>query len=442
MSQDSSTAQHPASVDFTIQYHPNCIAELIVNASKDLVAQAKKRAIKVVGKERTLAGFRKGKAPDALVESNFPQEVEKASQEQLADLCLRESLKTAGIAPLNQETKISFHVKEQSLETGAKLSLKFEIEPKIPEVSVEGFTLQAVERPQVDEEKIQETIRQALFFFADWQDVTDRGAEEKDCVVLNLDVIETDPPKALFKATRFEITPKSMASWMREMVIGMKPGDTKEGMSVPDEEASIEEKEIFKPKKVRLTLLKIQKATLPELTDDFAKNLGVSSTAELKENITSLLNKQADDHVKEKEREQISQFLMEKYPFDLPLTLVDREARFRLRQLFQDPHFQSYWHTLNEEERKKSIDTLFEQSKKAIRMFYLCRKLLVDHKLSVMPQEVRKAPTTPVEVLLNPTGHHGNTPTTDVENAEAFSRIVLEKAEDFLLEEAKKRAAK
>ena len=69
--------------------------------------------------------------------------------------------------------------------------------------------------------------------------------------LLDVDVIEETPSTPLFNHTRFEVTEKSMAKWMRDLVLGKNAGDTVEGISVPDEDASEEDKEDLKPKKVR-----------------------------------------------------------------------------------------------------------------------------------------------------------------------------------------------
>ena len=65
----------------------------------------------------------------------------------------------------------------------------------------------------------------------------------------------------------------------------------------------------------------------------FAKKLGVTTVDEMRKNITDLLNKQADAHVMEAQREQVNEFLLTQYPFDLPVTLIEKETQFRFRQL-------------------------------------------------------------------------------------------------------------
>lgn len=429
-------------VQYKIQRLEGSMVEFTVVASQELVLDARRHAIKHVGKEKVIAGFRKGKAPDEIIIRNYPADVDKAWQEQIVGFSLTECMKLSHIHPLHKDTKIHYHIISHSLHEDAHLTLKFEVEPEIPPVTVENFKLKKVEKPVVNADKIDETVRQTQYFFAEWENVHDRAVIDGDCVVLDVDITETTPAQSLFTATRFEVSKKRMAKWMYDLVLGMKPTEQKEGISTVDEDAPSEEKELFQPKKVRLSVRSIQKAKLPELTDEFAAKLGVTSVAEMRKNIEEILHRQAEAHVKEKEREQISAFLLKEFAFDLPLSMIEREAVFRMRQLLQDSHFRAYWQSLNEEEQKKSISTLFEQSKRAIQMFYLCRKILADNKIQVSPNQIQKAPLTPMEVFMNPSHSASKGQSTDIENAEAYSRLILEKAEDFLLEQAKKDHAK
>jgi FKBP-type peptidyl-prolyl cis-trans isomerase (trigger factor) len=134
-------------------------------------------------------------------------------------------------------------------QNSAELLLSFETEPDIPTVDPTTFVAEEISRPEVNEEKINETIRQVRFFFADWTKITDRPVAEGDFVLLDVDVIEQEPHTPLFSSTRFEVSSKYMAQWMKDLVMGRNAGDSIEGTSTPDEDAK--DKEDFKPQKVR-----------------------------------------------------------------------------------------------------------------------------------------------------------------------------------------------
>jgi trigger factor len=428
-------ALHNENVRFTIHHKPSCVVEFDIEAFEPFVKKAHKKAVKAIAKEVTLPGFRKGKAPEELITKNFPKELDKEWQQQIANDAFQECEKLAQIPVLHRDAKITYKMKSHS-PSGALLVLTFETEPKVPHVDPKQMQLKPVKRPEVNDDKINETIRQIQLFFATWQHVDDRPVQEGDFVILDVDVIEETPASPLFNHTRFEVTSRSMSKWMYDLVLGKNVGDSLEGISIPDEDASQEDKEELKPKKVRVTIKSIDLATVPDLNEDFVKKLGVSSIEEMRVNITNLLNNQADAHVLEAQREQASEFLLTQYPFDLPVTLIEKETQFRFRQLLQDTDFQKYWNGLSAEERKKTINTVHQQSEKAVRMFYLCRQIVNDAKIRISAADIPSPSTSALEMLVNPQKlfHHQRNP--EIEHAEAFSRLVLEKAEDFVIRNA------
>ncbi len=423
---------HNENVRFTIHHKPACIVEFDVEALEPLVKSAHKKATRTISKEVIFPGFRKGKAPEEMVLKNYAKEVDKEWQQEIANACFRECEQLAKIPVLHRDAKITYNLKSHS-QNGALLVLSLETEPKVPQIDPKQLELKPVKRPEVNEAKIEETLRQTLLFFANWQHVHDRPIQEGDFVLLDVDVIEDHPPTPLFTHTRFEVTEKSMAKWMRDLVIGKNTGDSIEGISVPDEDASKEDKEELKPKKVRIAIKSIDVATLPVLNDEFAQKLGASSVDDMRAKITDLLNKQADAHVQEAKREQVNEFLLTRYPFDLPATLIEKETQFRFRQLLQDTDFQKYWENLSSEERKKIIQTVYQQSEKAVKMFYLCRKIVSDASIRISAADIPPPASSALELLMNPQKifHHQRNPET--EHAEAFSRLVLEKAEDYII---------
>lgn len=422
-------------IRFTVHHKPACIIEFDVEALEPLMATSHKHAVKAVAKVVSLPGFRKGKAPDALIIKNYPKEIEKEWQQKIADQALQQCLQLSKIPLLHRDSQVSYKMKNFS-NAGALLSLTFETEPTIPKVDPKLVQLKTVSRPEVNEEKINETIRQVQLFFAQWKTVENRPIQEGDYVLLDVDVIEETPHTPLFSKTRFEVTERSMAKWMRELVMGKKAGDVLEGISIPDEDASKEDKETLQPKKVRLTILAVDTATLPVMDETFINQLGASSEEDLREKVTRLLNAQADMHVREAQRKQVSDFLLVHYAFELPASLIEKETRFRLNQLIQDLDFKKYWSGLSQEKGKELVLNIYEQSKKAVQMFYLCRQIVNDAHIQISTNDIPPPVTEPIEYLLNPQKffHHERNP--EIEHAEAFSRLVLEKAEDYVVANA------
>jgi len=423
-------------VSVAVHRRPACRIEFEVEVSPALVQTAYEKAIKSISKEATVAGFRKGKAPAELIAKNYPQQLDKSWQEAISDAAFREAEKLAHIPVLNGELKISYSMKSHSLEGGAKVSLNFETEPSVPQIDPKQISLKNVDRPAVNDDKIDETIRQVQLFFAEWKPITHRPIQENDFALLDVDVVEEDPPKKLFAGVRFEVTDRAMAKWMKDLVTGRRAGDTLEGVSVPDEDASAADKAELKPKKVRVVIHTVEEATVPPIDDTFAQRLGAPSFEAMRANVAALLNKQADDHVQEKLREQVSDALLVQFPFDIPVSLIDRETRFRMHQLLQDAEYLKFWNQMTSEARKRTVGSVAEQSEKAVRMFYICRKILADAGIRVSPSDLPKPSDAPLDMLLDNRRDYNPQENSEVHQAEAFSRLLLEKAEDYIIQNA------
>ncbi len=422
-------------VQFTVHHKPNSVVEYEVQVFTPILKQTHGQAVRIVGKEVSFPGFRKGKAPEDVVLKRHGYEIDKKWQDLIADACFKECDRLAKIPLLRRDSTISYKMHQHSKD-GAKLTLSFETVPIVPTVDPKKLQLKPIDRPEVNEEKIEETIRQTRLFFAKWEHVTDRPIQEGDFVILDVDVIDEMPHQRLFTDTRFEVKDHSMAKWMKDLVLHKKVGDSVEGVSVPDEDLKPEEKEAFKPKKVRVYIKVIETASLPPIDDVFLKQLGTDSIEQMRERIGHLLNKQADEHVREKQREQVTDFLLTAHPFEIPRSVIERETQFRMQQISKDPQFIKNWNAMPEHERRQFVTSVMSQAEKAVRIFYLCRKIVQEAQINITDKDVPAPITDPLEALLKPGApmHDPNEP--DVKQAEAFSRVVLEKAEDWVIQQA------
>lgn len=415
----------------TIHRKPSCQIELETFVSKELSSLSHEKAVRSLAKGVNIPGFRKGKAPESIILQRFPQELKKYWQESLVHVALQEALSLTGLSPLDKE-KISFKVTDLST-NGSTLSFFFEIAPVIPNVDPSKYKAIEVKRPIVNEETVKETIRQSLFFYATWDKAPENTEiKEGDFVLLDVDLTEVSPPSSLFKNTRFEIADKSMAQWMKQLLIGKKAGDVVDGISVPDEDADPLEKEL-KPQKVQITIRELEIPTLPELSPELLKTLGADSEEDLKVKVETLLNEQADRHVKEKQRDHVREFLLTEYPFELPASLVNKEMQFRVNQLNRTEEFLKHWRSLSQEDQQKTIGIIQSQSEKAVKLFHLCNKVASDHNLTVSPYSIPKPSETQLEALINPNqmlNYHGQ---PELQRAEILSKLILEQAEDYII---------
>ena len=67
-------------------------------------------------------------------------------------------------------------------------------------------------------------------------------------------------------------------------------------------------------------------------------------------------------------------------------------------------------------------------------MFYMCRKIISDAKINISPQDLPKPATTPLEILMDPDQMLHFHQQSEVKHAEALSKLVLEKAANFVID--------
>ena len=418
--------------DIEVKLHRlnNCKIRLDVKAAPHLLKKARKKAIKEVAKEVDVPGFRKGKAPEALIIKKYPSQLEEQWHREIAREVFGAVQKVMEVPPLSLHSQINFDLKKHSLEEGAELSYNFETEPSIPKIDPKKFEPKKIKKYPVGEKEVNEAIRQIRFFHAQWKEITDRPIKEGDYIIIDLEAIETDPPQKVFNNTRFEVSKNGMADWMKDLIIGARVGEILEGISTPDKDAKEEEKKNFEPKKVRVTIKKIEEANLPELNDEFAKKVGSENIEKMKENITSMLKDQAKENEDKEMRAQANEFFIS-IDFELPSSLINAEKKHRIEEHMKDSKFKENWDKSSKEEKDNIEKSIEKNAIDSIRLFYITHQLIKDAKIEIKQEDINA-----VVFAIKPEYGMDTSKITNEDKSLALSRLFLIKAQDYVIENA------
>ena len=424
-------------VTFTIHRKPECLIEYRVKTSPEIVKKTRAEAIKSVSKEISVPGFRKGRAPDYLVLKKFSNHVDNQWEKEVADVTFNECQKLAQIPLLSDDAKVNFNIEKQSIEDGAEITFTFETEPAVPTIDLHGVKIEEVQREIIDEKKIDNALKRIQTYFVRWEKISHREAKEGDFAIINVDIIEKESRKNILSNARFEISKKKMVDWMYEMVIGMKVGEGKEGVSQPNDDTTPDEKKNFPPKEVYLTLCGIEQGNYPPIDDTLAQKIGLDNQKKLKEKLIILLNAQADETVQKNYRKQITSYLLKHYRFAIPKTVLEKESHFRIKQLVQEIHFQQDLMKMDEEAKKKMVHEIQLQGEKALRLFYISRKIIQENNIIINTDEINQGVSTPLEAILSDQSDLYNPQEESRKQKEMVaSRLILSKAQDFLISKA------
>jgi trigger factor len=224
-----------------------------------------------------------------------------------------------------------------------------------------------------------------------------------------------------------------------EKLEGMKKGEERNfSLKIPENyfQKSLAGKEIsFKVKTIS-----VQRAEIPELTDEFAKSLGkFENLSDLKKSIFEGIEMEKEKAESEKIREEILNEIIENSEFEIPEILVEEEKNRYLEELkIQIPQifkisFNDYLTQIKktEEELKNSYQ---KKAEKEIQKTLILREIKKREKIEVSDEEVLEKAN---EILLNFTPDQIKKIDPEVLKEYTRERIEQEKVLNFLESQAK-----
>ena len=420
-------------VDLEVKTAPKCRVTLTIKAKKAVMDDAKKDAIKQVSKEVSIPGFRKGKAPASLIETKYPGAITKAWDGSFADFAFKEGQNLARIPVLNGSSKINYQVTSLK-ENEGEVSFQFEREPEVPAIDYSAITLKDTAPVIITDENVDNTIRSIQMFYAKWNQVTERAVQEGDFVVLDIDDLDGEAPVPAFSGSRFEVAKGKMADWMREAVLGKNLNEAIECVSQPDEKESEEVKKEFKHKKVKITIKGVEEAILPPFDDEFAKRIGASTVDELKSKLKKLLKDQEEFRMQSGLREEITDEILLKVNFEVPGSMLEQEANYRMSQLFKQPDFLKKWKSeMSEEEKEAKKAEIIKHAEDAIKLFYLSRKILAENNLGVTESDLNPNYESLLDMMFADQSLMNYKNQSEEHKAITLSKHMMAKAQDFII---------
>ena len=243
---------------------------LAVTVPLEQVQQAEARATSAYQRRARLPGFRKGKAPAALVKKQFADDIRQQTLEEL----IRESWKAAlAQEALKPVADPHVHNLKWDPAAGGPMTFEFHVEVK-PELTLERIGKFHLKRtvPNVTEEQVLAQLTALREQKAPWLPVTGEKPALKDMVQGTIATREgdavTDP-----KPFQIVLGEGGAIPEVEERIMGMLPGETADA-TVRFPPDFPEEAKRGQTRAIRLTLQEVKRQHLPELDDAFAREVG------------------------------------------------------------------------------------------------------------------------------------------------------------------------
>ncbi len=272
-----------------------------------------------------LPGFRPGKAPLSLVKTRFAGDIRQEVIEKLVPRFFNQAVEKENLHPVSRPDISDLH-----LHDGEPLRFKaeFEVAPDFDLGDYLGVTITYSE-PEVNEAEIQERLEQ-LRDQAEFVNEEPRPLADGDYAAISLESLEGVAEKVAQDELVIKIGDEATMPVFTENHRGASPDEQREFEVVYPED--YERKQLAgRTVKFRATVKAVRRKELPELNDEFAKDLGDFQTVEeLKEAIRKNIFHDREHRAQDDAKRQLLDKLVEAHEFPVPEVYIDRQIQINV----------------------------------------------------------------------------------------------------------------
>lgn len=312
--------------------NPDCTRELVLDVPEEDVSKTFRSVVRNYQKYAKIPGFRPGKVPESVIRRKFATEIRKEVIDTLLPERFNAGVRELGIKPVGQP-----QVTELTVEDGQPLHVKAVFE-YLADFSIDGYQDVTVEKTsaEVTEDEFAHELEQLresratiepveegrALVNGDWAQISYTGQVEG----------EPDAPPVAGEDALVEIGGKDTLEAFTIALRGAKTGqELKAEVIYP---ADYTEKNLAgKTVAYDVVVKGIKKRILPELNDDFAKEMGnYENLAELQNRIHEHMANRKRRSAENETKERLFAAMNERFQFPIPESLVQDQIDTRLER--------------------------------------------------------------------------------------------------------------
>ncbi len=312
--------------------NPECTRELVLDLPADDVSKAFRKTTRAYQKYARIPGFRPGKTPESVIRRKYANEIRKEVIDGLLPERFQQGVRELGVKPVGQP-----QVTELTVEDGKPLHVKAVFE-FVPEFSIEGYKDVTVEKlpVEVTGEEFDRELEELLESRATVEPVEeDRAIVDGDWAQISYSGLisgEADAAPVAGEDALVEVGGKDTVAAFTEVLRGAKAGQELKAEVIYPEDYQ-EPKLAGKTVAYDVTVKAIKKRIKPELTDDFAKELGnYENLDELKNRIREHMENRKRRSAEGETKDRLFAAMVERFTFPVPESLVQEQVDARLER--------------------------------------------------------------------------------------------------------------
>jgi len=309
----------------------SCRRELAIEIPTEVVRQ-RVQAITIQLQQRArLPGFRPGKAPLSIIQERFRSDIRAQVLQELVPEYVWASAKEHNWEPIGNPA-----VTDVQYEEGAPLRFKATVEV-LPDFELQDYKSLAVEvgEPEVSEEEVQQALEQLREQAATYLNLEPRPVQDGDYASIAVEAISPgkESPGVQVEEVLCEVGGSRTIPAFTENLRGAQVGEERsfEVHYPPD---SRDPRLAGKTISYRVKVLGLKEKRLPELNDDFARELGEFDTLEaVRQQVRENLRSSKLEEIEQTARNSLRQQLVQLHDFPVPETMLERQIERRVERL-------------------------------------------------------------------------------------------------------------
>ena len=277
-----------------------------------------------------IPGFRRGHVPASVIRQRFAEDIRSQVVDTLVPRHFRQEMHKQGLVPVSEPQVTDLHVQE-----GEPLRFKANFEV-LPEIKVEGYKELRATKPtiSVSDEEVEESLKNLQEQHATFVSVEDRKLSDNDFAQVSLD---GKPEDGQGQPVHMDdlLVEIGGSNTMPEFTENLRGRSVGEEASFPVTYA----RDFSDPRlagKTFLYTLKVQsikRKNLPELNDQFAKEIGdFTNLEQVRQRLREGIEAERRRHAEREAKDKLIEELVKRNDFELPEALVERQVELRLER--------------------------------------------------------------------------------------------------------------
>ncbi len=359
--------------------------KVTIRVPADRLAEERSKVLVELSRYATIKGFRPGKAPAHLIERMYGAAILDEVRQRIFRDTVDKVLEENRLQPVSQP---KVDAGQPELGKDYEFTLEFEVRPDFEPKDYTG--IEVSKKPDVvsdeDIQKILENLRQRNAVLT--SEAATQGLGEGLFFVGSYEgTIGDRKISSNGKDVEMELGSKGQLPGLAAALEGMKAGE-KRDVSLTFPADWPDESLRGLPYKTTFTCTGVKRRVLPDLDDEFAKDLELGSLDALKKKVREDLEKAAVERAAEEAKKKLLDKVIESNPIDAPPSLVEAQTRDYIERTRMEFQMRGMNMNPNEEQIAEMRTAVKDNAEKAVKRALILSAIAAKEKIEVPDKEL------------------------------------------------------